>query len=95
MKTKCRFPRLCNVLCVGTVLGLALGASAIADPSDKNVVTPAQYAPVANYRPVQKQKVLYYVKTTASAIPQPLERLGGIPTTTVPMQVIGDPRISN
>jgi hypothetical protein len=71
------------------VLSLALCASAMADPSDKNVVIPAKY------QPVQKQKVLYYVKTTASAIPQPIERLGGIPTTTIPMVVIGDPRISN
>ena len=89
MKTKCRFPRLCSVLCVGTVLSLALCASAIADPSGKNVVIPAKY------QPVQKQKVTYYVRSTASAIPQRIERLGGIPTTTVPMEVIGDPRISN
>ncbi|MDP9253471.1 MAG: hypothetical protein M3O66_00785 [Verrucomicrobiota bacterium] len=48
-----------------------------------------------NYQAVQKPRVIYYVKTTASGIPQPIERLGGIPTTTTPMQVIGDPRISN
>jgi len=80
---------------VGTVLSLALCASAIADPSDKNVVTPARYRPALNYQPVQAQKVTYYVRSTASAIPQRIERLGGIPTTVVPMEVIGDPRISN
>jgi hypothetical protein len=70
-------------------LSLALCAAAVADPSGKNVVVPP------NYQAVQKPKIIYYVKTSASAIPQPIERLGGIPTTTTPMQVIGDPRISN
>jgi hypothetical protein len=76
---------------VGTVLSLALCASAFADADGKNVVTPRKYQAAIRQAP----KVLYYVKTSASAIPQPIERLGGIPTTTVPMQVIGDPRISN
>jgi hypothetical protein len=83
MKTTFRLARL---LCVGTVLSLALGVTAFAN-DDKNVVT---------QREVQKPKrVIYFVKTTASAVPQPIERLGGIPTTTIPMLVIGDPRISN
>jgi hypothetical protein len=74
---------------VGTIFGLALCGAAVADPSGKNVVVPP------NYQAAQKLKVIYFVKTTASGIPQPIERLCGIPTTTVPMQVIGDPRISN
>lgn len=71
-------------------MSLALCASAVADLEDKDVVAPPRY------QTVQKPKVtVYYVKTSASAIPQPIERLGGIPTTTTPMLVIGDPRISN
>jgi len=77
-------------LCVGTALSFALCAAAFADSDSKTVVTQRQY------QQVQKQKkVVYYVKSSASAIPTPIERLGGIPTTTIPMLVIGDPRISN
>jgi hypothetical protein len=92
MTTTYRLPSLCSVLCVGTVLSLALCASASADDSDgKSVVTQRQYQAA-----VQKPKrIVYYVKSSASAIPIPLERLGGIPTTTTPMLVVGDPRISN
>jgi hypothetical protein len=86
MKTTCRLARL---LCVGTVLSLALCVTAFADSDYKNV---AQREDQVIQKP---KKVSYYVKTTASAIPQPIERLGGIPTTTIPMLVIGDPRISN
>jgi uncharacterized protein YndB with AHSA1/START domain len=89
MKTIRRLPRLCSVLFAGSGLSLVLGATAFAGPDGKNVVTPRQY------QEVQKPKrIVYYVRSTASAIPLPLEQLGGIPTTTVPMQVIGDPRIS-
>jgi hypothetical protein len=87
MKTTYRLARL---LCVGTVLSLALCVTALAESDYKNVAMQRED------QMVQKSKrVLYYVKTTASAIPQPIERLGGIPTTTIPMLVIGDPRISN
>lgn len=87
MKTTYRLARL---LCVGTVLSLALCITAFAETDYKNVAMQRED------QVVQKQKrVLYYVKTTASAVPQPIERLGGIPTTTIPMLVIGDPRISN
>ncbi len=76
---------------MGTVLSLALCASASADPNDKNVVTERHYQ-----AQVQKpRRIVYYVKSSASAIPIPIERLGGIPTTTIPMFVVGDPRISN
>jgi hypothetical protein len=72
------------------VLSLALCASAFADSDGKNVVTQRQY------QTFQKPtRVVYYVKSSASAIPTPIERLGGIPTTTTPMLVVGDPRISN
>jgi hypothetical protein len=75
--------------CWLTVLSLVLCATAFAGPDGKNVVTQQQY------QEVQKPKrVIYYVRTTASAIPMPLQYFGGIPTTASPMQVIGDPRIS-
>jgi hypothetical protein len=88
MKTTCRVARL---LCMGSVLSLALSATALAGADYKDVGIPQpQYQVIA-----KSKKVLYYVKTSASAIPQPLQRLGGIPTTTIPMVVIGDPRNSN
>jgi hypothetical protein len=87
MKTTSRL----HGLCVGMVLSLAFCASAFADSDGKNVVTQQR-----QYRTVQKPtRVVYYVKSSASAIPTPLDRLGGIPTTTTPMLVVGDPRISN
>jgi hypothetical protein len=77
-------------LCVGMVLSLALGASAFADSDGKAVVTQRKYQTVQ-----QPRRIVYYVRSSASAIPIPMVRLGGIPTTTIPMIVIGDPRISN
>ena len=71
------------------MLSLALCVTAFADSDYKNV---AQREDQVVQKP---RRVIYYVKTTASAVPQPIERLGGIPTTTIPMLVIGDPRISN
>jgi len=86
MKTTCRLARL---FCVGTVLSLALSVTAFADSDYKSTNRREDQV-------VQKPKrVIYFVKSTASAIPQPIERLGGIPTTTIPMLVVGDPRISN
>jgi hypothetical protein len=83
--------RLARLLCLGSVLSLALSVTAFADSDYKGVA-----ASQRQYQLVPKsKKVLYYVKTSASAIPQPLERLGGIPTTTIPLVVIGDPRNSN
>ena len=90
MKTTYKLASVCGVLCAGTVLSLALCTTASADPNDKNVVTQRQYQEVTQ----KPKKVMYYVKSTASAIPIPIEELGGIPTTTHPMLVIGDPRIS-
>jgi hypothetical protein len=90
MKTTCRLPSLCSVLCLGMVLSVALCASAFGSPDGKTVVTHRPYHVVQ-----EPTRVVYYVKSTASAIPIRIERLGGIPTTTIPMIVIGDPRISN
>jgi hypothetical protein len=90
MKTTCWLTRIGNALFVATVLSIVLCGTAFADSDAKNVVTPRQYQEVQKPR-----RIVYYVKTSASAIPMPLDRLGGIPTTTSPMQVIGDPRNSN
>lgn len=81
--------RLCG-LCVGMVLSLAFGASAFANSNGKDVVVQRRYQAVE-----KPTRVVYYVKSSASPIPTPIIRLGGIPTTTTPMIVIGDPRISN
>lgn len=90
MKTRCRLPRLYAVLCAGVTISCALCSSAVAGQEDREVVNQPRY------RMVEKPKeTIYYVKSSASAIPQPINRLGGIPTTTVPMLVMGDPRISN
>jgi hypothetical protein len=64
-------------------LTLALCAAALADPTGKNVVTPKKQ------QIVQTRKVIYYVHTSASAIPVPIERVLGFTTTTIPMQIIG------
>ena len=82
--------RLARLLCVGTVLSLALCVTAFAESDYKNVASQRQDQYV-----MKPKRVLYYVKSSASAIPQPIERLGGIPTTTIPLLVIGDPRNSN
>jgi hypothetical protein len=76
---------------MGTVLSLALCASVSANSDGKSVVTQRQYQAAVE----KPKRVVYYVKSSASAIPIPIERLGGIPTTTTPMYVVGDPRISN
>ena len=95
MTTTSRFPRLCSSLLrtASLVLGLALCASAWASPNDKNVV--ARKAQAAAAQPVQDQpRIKYYAMSIASAIPQPVERLGAIPTTTSPLLVAGHYQIS-
>jgi hypothetical protein len=67
-------------------LTLALCASALADPTGKNVVTPKKQQ---QQQIVQTRKVIYYVHTSASAIPVPIERVLGFTTTTIPMEIIG------
>jgi hypothetical protein len=91
MKTKHRLARL---LCVGTMLSLVFSVTAFAESDYKEVATPQRHDQVQVVQK-PKKKIIYYVRTSASAVPQPLDRLGGIPTTATPMWVIGDPRISN
>lgn len=81
MKTKSTLGIMLGVVAFTFALCLSVSAA----PEGKNVVERTTDRPVA-------KTVIYYVKSSASAIPQPIDRLGGIPTTTVPMQVIGDPR---
>jgi hypothetical protein len=69
--------------CLSVVIACAFCASALADPS-KNVVE------LSKQQPAKKtaHKVCYtYISN--SAIPQPCNRLGAIPTTSSPMIVIG------
>jgi hypothetical protein len=83
MTTVTRLRRLCgwSIRCASAVLVFAFCASAFADPS-KNVVVPL--------KATQKRVVkLCYVKSIASGIPLPCERLGENPTTTGPLQIIG------
>ncbi len=88
MTTTRRFPNLCSSLLrtSSVVLGLALCASAWANPGDKNVVSErSQAAPQAPAKRVQ-----YYVHSSASAIPTKIEQLNGAyPTTTLPLLVVG------
>jgi hypothetical protein len=85
MRKTGRFPRLCRPL-LGTVSALvafSFCATAWADSGGKNVVAKAQPATPA------KHATKYYVLSTASSIPVPLEQLGVFPTTTHPIQIIG------
>ena len=89
MTTTGRFPYLCSSLLrtSSVVLGLALCASAWANPSEKNVVSDQAKA---NAAPPRVKKVQYYVHSTASAIPVPIEQLtGAVPTTTRPLLIVG------
>jgi len=63
-------------------LSLALCASILAD-SGKNVVIPAKQ------QPAQKRVKVCYVMISGFGVPQPCDRLGGIPTTVYPMDRIG------
>lgn len=89
MTTTSRLPDLCSSLLrtSSVVLGLALCASAWANPGDKNVV--ASRTKAAESAPPAK-RVQYYMHSSASAIPVPIEQLeGAFPTTTRPLVVIG------
>ena len=90
MTTTGRFSHLCSSLLrtSSVVLGLALCASAWANSSEKNVVSDKAKADAAP--PARVKKVQYYVHSTASAIPIPIEQLNGaVPTTTRPLLIVG------
>ena len=69
-----------SIRCACVALSLALCASVLAD-SSKNVVIPAKQQLAAQKR----VKKVCYVMISGWGIPQPCDRLGGIPTTVYPM----------
>jgi hypothetical protein len=85
MTTVSRFLRLSgwSVRCASAAFALVICASAFADPS-KNVVVPSKHE--AQKKGARK---VCYIYISGSAIPQPCERLGTIPTTAIPMDIIG------
>lgn len=60
-------------------MAMALCASAFADPGKPKVK-------LAKQKPTKA----CYVMTTASGIPLPCERIRGIPTTSSPLDIIGN-----
>jgi hypothetical protein len=68
---------------VSVAIVFAFCASAFADPS-KNVVTLPKEKATGN-----KTHKVCYTFISGSAIAQPCERLGTIPTTAIPMSIIG------
>ncbi len=88
MNTLSRVPRLAG--CIerfgSALVALAFCASAFGADADKNVVVKTK-APTTMARPIAKKQI--YVITSASAIPQPIERVAGpIVTTAIPIQII-------
>ncbi|MBV9009912.1 MAG: hypothetical protein JO354_12225 [Verrucomicrobia bacterium] len=100
MKTPRRLRRLTGWVsrCALAFVTLAFCASTFASDPSKNVVMPAR-AQAKAQRTAQPAiapaaaKKQYYVMISPSAIPQPFERIATpIPTTAVPMQIIGNNR---
>jgi hypothetical protein len=90
MKTRSRWCHLRGLflLSVGLALGAMLCAPAFAGPSTSREVTNAPM-PTAVQKPTQK-KIVYYVMSSASAIPKPISwYIGGVMTTAGPIQIIG------
>ncbi|HEV2095666.1 MAG TPA: hypothetical protein VGQ82_04115, partial [Chthoniobacterales bacterium] len=86
MQTISRFPRLRGVVVGSVTLFMAAitGAASLAGQSG-----------VARREPqsrVVKGKPACYVMSSASSIPTHCDRLGGIPTTTIPILIIGGNR---
>jgi hypothetical protein len=78
MTTDTRFRHVCgwSVRCASFAIALAFCASSFAD-TGKNVVLPTRGQTLQ-----KKVKKVCYVVLTGSAIPQPCDRLGSIPTTS-------------
>jgi hypothetical protein len=90
MKARSRYPRLSALLLmsVGVILGFALVGSAFAGPTEPKDLTSYRQQTVQNK--LQKKKIVYYVLSSVSAIPIPIEWVeGAVPTTAIPMQIIG------
>jgi hypothetical protein len=98
MKTPRRLRRLTGWTgrCALAFITLAFCASTFAADPSKNVVMPAKRQAKAQLKalpataPAAANK-RYYVIVSPSAIPQPYDRVAlPIPTTAVPMQIIGN-----
>src|SRR5437773_11926184 len=83
MKTWFRLPRLAGWMgrCGVALVALTFCASALADPSKNVVATPKEQASKMQTATQQVTKKHYYIFTSGSAIPQPLDPVGRpIPT---------------
>ena len=90
MKTPFRLSRLAGWTgrCAVAFVALTFCASTFADPS-KNVVTQPKSPSSVRYAVAGKKQI--YLIISGSAIPQPIDRVGGpIATTAIPMYVIGN-----
>jgi len=86
-RIRCRLGGLL-LMSAGVFLGFALFGSAFAGPTEARDLTSYRQQTVQNK--LQQTKIVYYVLSSASAIPIPLAWVeGAVPTTTIPMQVIG------
>jgi hypothetical protein len=87
MKTKSGSVHLRGLflLSLGFTLGSVLFTTAFAGPNMFRVV------PSAQPQTVQQKKVVYYVMSSASAIPKPIAYFteAGVPTTISPLIIIG------
>jgi hypothetical protein len=90
MKTPSRQLRLTGWFgrCATALIAVMFCASAVAGPDgSKNVVTAPTKAQPLRSAP----KKQYYMFTSASAIPQPIDRVNApIPTTAIPITVMGN-----
>ena len=76
------------LLSVGITLGAMLCGSAFAGPVIDRTPTAAR-PHMAQDMPAQK-KVVFYVMSSASAIPKPISYcIGGVLTTAAPIEIIG------
>lgn len=87
MTTVTRLRHVCgwSVRCASLAIALAFCTSIFAD-SGKNVVLPTRAQPLLQ----KKVKKVCYIVLTGSAIPQPCDRLGPIPTTAPPLLSYGN-----
>jgi hypothetical protein len=78
---------------MGFTIGTMLSAAALAGPNTDRAATTARSRVarphMAQDLPAQK-RVVFYVMSSASPIPKPIAYFSaGVPTTTIPMQIIG------
>jgi hypothetical protein len=81
------------LLAVGFTMGIVLSATALGGPNTDRAAMIARSRVarphMAQDRPAPK-KVVFYVMSSASPIPQPIAYFSaGVPTTTIPMEIIG------